>query len=301
MNVSTGSERRERPSRAAAPTKNMRDPDSSEDDAPSKKTRKILLKTKVSTQPVTQASTQPVTPASSQAAVTPQPTSSSIPEIQALYECIYSVESRMARDAAELSNAQKDFVIIEKAFEKVMGDKEVDTSEASFAHPTDDNQDPQENQKLRQENRQLKTRLSEEKYRVAELQRQSLPLSQFKVMDCDVVSEWRRIAFDIRNFVYQVLTKKPHGEKTPQGANFKVVEALKKIQKKDIRTAPYHFQRYIWMRLVEDIFQAGKATWGGSAGQAFHRYCLDISGKFSSRISFRPAILISSQKLISMK
>jgi hypothetical protein len=99
-------------------------------------------------------------------------------------------------------------------------------------------------------------------------------------MDEDVETCWQGIGFDIRNFVAQVVTNKPHGVKTPFGANPKDVESFKKHQKKDISTAPYRFQHYIWKRLVEDVFQAEKATWGGDAGNAFHRYCLDVSSMF---------------------
>ncbi|CAG1972141.1 unnamed protein product [Fusarium graminearum] len=332
MTFLSSPERRERPSRAAAPTKNMKEPDSEDDDlrfkprisssegflradnnnssvgfspdsitvisaqsiassmpssmetlnrstspkkrnspeaeseSPTKKSRMIRIKTN--------KSTQAMTPALSQASVTPQPAFSSIPEIEAMHKCISSLESRIKKDAADRNEDQKNLASIKQALQEAQA---ANTCEKDLTHPTDD-------QGLRKENEELKRRISEKNHFIATLRQDRIAPSSFKLMDCDVETEWKGIAFDIRNFVSQVLTKQPYRDSAPRGANMRDVEALKKHQKKNIHTAPFHFQRYIWKHLVDDIFQAGKATWGGPAGNSFHRYCLEISGVFRSSV-----------------
>ncbi|UZP44393.1 hypothetical protein NXS19_012205 [Fusarium pseudograminearum] len=333
-------ERRERPSRAAAPTKNMKEPDSEDDDlpikppisalegvlradnknssvgfspesitvisaksiassmpssmetlnrssspkkrnspeaeseSPTKKSRMIKIKTN--------KSTQAMTPAPSQASVTPQPAFSSIPEIEAMHKCIRSLESRIKQDAADRNEDQKSIASIKQALQEAQAAK---TGEKDFTHPTDDQGLRKENEELVEETQKLKRRISEQNHFIATLRQDRIAPSSFKLMDCDVETEWKGIAFDIRNFVSQVLTKQPYRDSAPRGANMRDVEVLKKLQKKNIHTAPFHFQRYyIWKHLVDDIFQAGKATWGGPAGNSFHRYCLEISGAFRSSI-----------------
>ncbi|KAM0235781.1 hypothetical protein ACHAPO_005566 [Fusarium lateritium] len=321
-------EKRERPSRAAAPTKNMKDPDSEDDDqpirpqkstsagviradydnpsigfspdsitvisaqssassmatlnrpsspkkrsspeadsdSPTKKSRKIVIKTK--------KSTQAVTPALSQVSITPQPASGSIPEIEAMRKYLKSLEGRMNKDAAGRDEAQKKIALIEQKLQDAQAAK---TDENDLIHPADDQDLRKENEDLLMENQKLKIRMAEQNNFIATLKQDRITPSGFKLMDCDAENEWKGIAFEIRNFVFQVLTKQPYRDQAPRGANLKHVEGLKKQQKKNIHTAPYHFQRYIWLHLVEDIFQAGKATWGGPTGNAFHRYCLDLS------------------------
>ncbi|KAG8666092.1 hypothetical protein FPOAC2_11187 [Fusarium poae] len=328
MEFLLGSERRERPSRAAAPTKNMKEPDSEDDDQPirpqksstarvirannenpsvgfnpdsitvvsaqssassmatlnrpsspkkrsspeaesdslAKKSRKIVIKTKMST--------QAVTPAPPQAGTTPQPALCSIPQIEAMRKYLNSLESRINQDAADRDEAQKKIVLIEQKLQDAQAAK---TGEKDLNHPADDQDLRKENEDLLKENQKLKIRMAEQNHFIATLKQDRITPSGFKLMDSDVENEWKGIAFEIRNFVFQVLTKQPYRDQAPRGANLKDVEALKKQQKKNIHTAPYHFQRYIWLHLVEDIFQAGKATWGGPTGNAFHRYCLDIS------------------------
>ncbi|RGP62136.1 hypothetical protein FSPOR_9445 [Fusarium sporotrichioides] len=320
MKFPSSPERRERPSRAAAPTKNMKEPDSDDDDqpirpqssssarviradkdnssvgfspdsitvisaqssassmatlnrpispkrnspeteseSPTKKSRKIVIKTN--------KSTQAVTPAPSQAGITPQPAPSTIPEIEAMHKFLTQLESRMNRNAADRDEEKKNNALLKQALQDAQTAK---AGEKDLTHPTDD-------QDLLNENEKLKRRISEQNHYIATLRQDRIAPSSFKLMDSDVELEWKGIAFEIRNFVSQVLTKRPYRDSAPRGANQKDVEAFKKYQKKDIHTAPYHFQHYIWLRLVEDIFQAGKDTWGGPAGNAFHRYCLNIS------------------------
>ncbi|GKT97769.1 hypothetical protein FLAG1_00232 [Fusarium langsethiae] len=329
MKFPSSPERRERPSRAAAPTKNMKEPDSDDDDqpirpqssssarviradkdnssvgfspdsitvisaqssassmatlnrpispkkrnspeteseSPTKKSRKIVIKTN--------KSTQAVTPAPSQAGITPQPARSTIPEIEAMHKFLTQLESRMNRNAADRDEEKKNNALLKQALQDAQTAK---AGKKDLTHPTDD-------QDLLNENEKLKRRISEQNHYIATLRQDRIAPSSFKLMDSDVELEWKGIAFEIRNFVSQVLTKRPYRDSAPRGANQRDVEAFKKRQRKDIYTAPYHFQRYIWVRLVEDIFQAGKATWGGPAGNAFHRYCLNISGMFWSPIS----------------
>ncbi|KAM0251046.1 hypothetical protein ACHAP5_001926 [Fusarium lateritium] len=107
--------------------------------------------------------------------------------------------------------------------------------------------------------------------------RKSRPNSSFKLMDDEVDTEWRGIAFDIRQFVLQILTHEPFRLSAPKGADHQGIEALKRIRKKTPELAPYKFQQYIWQRLVTDVFHAEVNTWGGLAGQAFNIFCLDIS------------------------
>ncbi|KAG8351356.1 hypothetical protein FVEN_g10497 [Fusarium venenatum] len=328
MEFPFGYERRERPSRAAAPTKNMKDPDSEDDDqpirpqksssagvirtdndnpsvgfspdsitvisaqssapsittlnrpsspkkrsnpeadsdSPTKKSRKIVIKAK--------KSNQAVIPGLSQAGTTPQPASGSIPEIEAMRKCLMSLESRINQDAADRDEAQKKITLIEQKLQDAQAAK---TDEKDLTHPADDQDLRKENKDLLKGNQKLKILMAEQNHFIATLKQDRITPSGFKLMDCDVEQGWKGIAFEISNFVFQVLTKKPYGDQAPPGANLKDVEALKKQQKKNIHAAPFQFQRYIWLHLVTDIFQAGKATWGGPTGNAFHRYCLDIS------------------------
>ncbi|RBR11505.1 uncharacterized protein FIESC28_08967 [Fusarium coffeatum] len=225
-------------------------------DSPTKKPRKIVIKSN-------KLAGYTVTPAPSQAEISPQPDSDIIPALQTITKCTETLQSRIAKDATELAEAKKKIASLERMLEaKAGGDDLTNIADADLD--------------LRKENHQLKIRVSELKHHVAALQ-QRPAIPDFKVMDEDVETCWQEIGFDIRNFVAQVLTNKPHGVKTPFGAIHKDVESFKKHQKKDISTAPYHFQSYIWERLVEDVFQAGKPTWGGDAGNAFHRYCLNVS------------------------
>ncbi|KAJ4010240.1 hypothetical protein NW752_004912 [Fusarium irregulare] len=225
-------------------------------DSPTKKPRKIVIKSN-------KLAGYTVTPAPSQAEISPQPESDIIPEIQTIAKCTEGLQSRIAKYATELAEAKKKIASLERMLEaKAGGDDLTNIADADLD--------------LRKENHQLKIRVSELKHHVAALQ-QRPAIPDFKVMDEDVETCWQEIGFDIRNFVAQVLTNKPHGVKTPFGAIHKDVESFKKHQKKDISTAPYHFQSYIWERLVEDVFQAGKPTWGGDAGNAFHHYCLNVS------------------------
>jgi len=236
-------------------------------DSPTKKPRKIVIKSN-------KVAGYTVTPAPSQAEISPQPASNSVPELQTITECVETLQSRMTKDGTELTEAKKKIASLEQMLEAKAGGDGL-TCLADADHD------------LHKEIRELKNRNSELKHHVAALQ-QRPAIPTFKVMDEDVETCWQGIGFDIRNFVARVVTNKPHGVKTPLGANHKDVESFKKHQKRDISIAPYHFQHYIWKRLVEDVFQAEKATWGGDAGNAFHRYCLDVSGMFLSTSCLLP-------------
>ncbi|RFN47535.1 hypothetical protein FIE12Z_8209 [Fusarium flagelliforme] len=225
-------------------------------DSPTKKPRKIVIKSN-------KLAGYTVTPAPSQAEISPQPAPNSVPELQTITKCVEILQSRMTKDRTELTEAKKKIASLEQMLDVKAGGDGL-TCLADADHD------------LHKEIRELKNRISELKHLVAALQ-QRPAIPTFKLMDEDVETHWQEIGFDIRQFVAQIVTNKPHGVKTPSGANFKDVESFKKHQKKDISTAPYHFQHYIWKRLVEDVFQAEKATWGGDAGNAFHRYCLDVS------------------------
>jgi myosin heavy subunit len=242
----------------------------------------------------TKKSTQAVTPVPSQAEITPQPASTSISEIEAVEESLKALKSRMIQDAADRAKDKKKIESIEQALQEA---KTGEKGKKNFTQLTDDGQGlrkenhelQKNNDELHKENHELKKHMSELRHRIATLMQGSIAPTSFKVMDGDVEREWKGIAFDIRNFVSQVLTKRPYRESAPRGANQNDVQALKKHLSKDANTAPYHFQRYIWLHLVEDVFQAGKATWGGPAGNAFHRYCLNISGMLT--VYFLSAIL----------
>jgi hypothetical protein len=129
--------------------------------------------------------------------------------------------------------------------------------------------------------------------------RKSRPNGSFKLMDDEVDKEWRRIAFDIRQFVLQILTVEPFRVSAPKGTNHQEIEALKRIQKKTPELAPFKFQKYIWERLVTDVFQAGVNTWGGPTGQAFNLFCLDISSKIRLPNACPDHTLTAQQRLIS--
>ncbi|KAJ4141267.1 hypothetical protein NW768_000477 [Fusarium equiseti] len=226
-------------------------------DSPTKKPRKIVIKSN-------KLASYTVTPAPSQAEISPQPASNGVPELHTIAECVETLQSRMTKDETELAEAKKEIASLQQMLEvKAGGDGLINIADAD--------------QDLRKENHQLKIRVSELKHLIATLQQQRPTIPDFKVMDEDVETRWQEIGYDIRNFVTQVVTNKPHGVKTPLGANHKDVESFKKHQKKDITTAPYHFQHYVWKHLVEGVFQAGKATWGGNAGNTFHHYCLNVS------------------------
>ncbi|RGP73777.1 hypothetical protein FLONG3_6198 [Fusarium longipes] len=320
-------ERRERPSRAAAPTKNMKDPDSEDDDkpikprvpssaevirsdsvdtspgsslvsspdsitvisrpnsalsmatlnrpsspkkrnstenesdSPTKKARRIVLKTSKSSQAVT-----PVPSQAEDASSTP----SIVSEMDTVVSYLKSLQQQVIQREVDHDQDKKKLASIEQALQDARAGK-------SNLSQSDDLHIRKENQELHEENQELAKQVSRLKHKVSAMRYGSIDPDGFKVMDFEVQNEWNGIAFDIRNFVFQVLTKRPYRESAPRGANQNDVQALKKHLAKDADTAPYHFQRYIWLHLIKDVFQAGKATWGGPAGNAFHRYCLDIS------------------------
>ncbi|KAF5027678.1 hypothetical protein F66182_239 [Fusarium sp. NRRL 66182] len=136
-----------------------------------------------------------------------------------------------------------------------------------------------ENDKLRRERDQFKAFNDELRTDMAKVidEKEEHMNDAFKVTDDQVKLEWRGIAFEIRNFVSQVLTVVPHGVRKPQEESQKEVTALRKNQETCPELAPFYFQQHIWQTLVCRVFNAEACVWGGSVGQAFHRFCLEIS------------------------
>ncbi|KAM0546675.1 hypothetical protein ACHAPJ_010712 [Fusarium lateritium] len=266
--------------------------------SPTKKPRKVIIKTssKKSTED-NDASTQTVspvqalTPLSLQAVAPSQPPSAGVSNIhQIIHDSLISVQDHVAialqetQVGLDLEQANKKIASLEQQLQAALSsqDSQLDLKQCKEKlHRT-----LQSEINLRKENDNLKrerdhVRAFNDELRIelaAEIDGKEEHFNDaFKVSDDQVEKEWRGIAFDIRNFVFQICTVEPFRIAAPREADHKEVEALKKHQKKTPELAPFCFQQYIWRRLVRHVFQAETSTWGGPVGRAFHLFCLDIS------------------------
>lgn len=102
-----------------------------------------------------------------------------------------------------------------------------------------------------------------------------------KISDDKIESEWLQLAHEIQNFTLQVLTRDPTRVVAPSVANTAQVNALRAKRKQDPELVNFHFQKHIWDRINNEVFQAGSNTWGGRGGKAFNRLCIDVAGKLA--------------------
>ncbi|KAF4336189.1 hypothetical protein FBEOM_9951 [Fusarium beomiforme] len=256
--------------------------------SPSKKTRKIVLKTKKCTAPSNNATIpQPITPALSQIEVSP---SGNMPEIQMIHDGLSFIQKllsstiSMAEALAELDAAKRKIASLESQLleDSVPQDNKSKLKECKRELANSLNNE----QRLRNDNVELTRKLKELQAFNMELRVDVATLlnerdphlnDAFKITDDEVEQLWGSIRYNIFNFVCQVVTVKPYRLSPPRGTNHSEVEALKAMQRKYPEEAKFYFQQYIWKRLVHYIFQGEAATFGGPTGQAFHKFCLDIS------------------------
>ncbi|KAF9773719.1 hypothetical protein IL306_008415 [Fusarium sp. DS 682] len=274
---------------ATSPKKRASIDDDGDDAAsPSKKPRKIILKTNKSAAASSNAATpQPITPALSQIEVSP---SGNMPDIQEIHDSLTSIQKRlsstlyMTKVAVELDAAKKKIASLESQLLEASSSQDnkskLEECEEKLANFL------AKEQRLRNDNVELKRKLKESQAFNMELRIDVANLlderdphlnDAFKITDDEVEREWNGIRYKIVNFVCQVLTVKPFRAKPPPGTNHNEVEALKTMQKKNPGLAKFYFEQYIWKRLVRYVFQGEAGTFGGPTGQAFHRFCLDIS------------------------
>ncbi|KAH7251692.1 hypothetical protein BKA59DRAFT_554122 [Fusarium tricinctum] len=267
---------------------NKRTSSESDGGSPSKKPRRVVLKLNksagdkapaVANTDVKAALAQALTLSPSHAEVLTQLSPADASRFQGFCEGLNAIQAQFlstlqsAQEGEELKQARKTIELLEQQLKSRQPE---DTLSQSLANE----------HALRRQNKRLQENYDDlevlhEDLKMAyhnEIQaRKSRPNGSFKLMDDEVDKEWRRIAFDIRQFVLQILTVEPFRVSAPKGTNHQEIEALKRIQKKTPELAPFKFQKYIWERLVTDVFQAGVNTWGGPTGQAFNLFCLDIS------------------------
>ncbi|KAF4966516.1 hypothetical protein FZEAL_10640 [Fusarium zealandicum] len=98
-----------------------------------------------------------------------------------------------------------------------------------------------------------------------------------KISDDQIERSWKGLAFTIQDFVFQTLTRDPHGVVSPKGSTDGVVKPLRVAYKRNPAMSCFHYQKAIWDRIHYNIFQPGAKVWGGRAGQIFHRFCLDVA------------------------
>jgi hypothetical protein len=268
---------------------NKRSSSESDSGSPLKKPRKVLLKVNksagakapaVANTDVKAALTQTLTPLPSHAEILTQLSPAGASCFQVVREGIDAIQAQFlstlqsAQEGEELKQAKKRI----ERLERQLKSKQPDALAQSLA-----NEDA-----LRRQNRRLQEQYHNLEVLHGDLKmayhneiqaRKSRPNGSFKLMDDEVVKEWRGIVVDIRQFALQILTGDPFRLSAPKGTNHQEIETLKRIRKKTPELALYKFQHYIWNRLVTDVFHAGVNTWGGPIGQAFNIFCLDISSK----------------------
>ncbi|KAF4968075.1 hypothetical protein FSARC_4493 [Fusarium sarcochroum] len=277
--------------RECSPTK--RAFDENEGGSPTKKSRKLIIKTNKFTTVSTQAVTpvQAPTPKPSQA-VTPSHSASdnNVADLQTLQQILKSIQGRVtntiqeAQVGLDLKEAKKKIASLEQQLQMSLSSQnsqlELKQCEEKFRRTLlSEINLRKENDDLKKERDDLKAFNTELRIDIAEVldEREQHLNDSFKITDDQADQEWRRIAFEIRNFVSQVCTVKPYRVSAPKGANHKEVDALKQNQKKCPELDRFYFQQYIWRRLARNVFQAEAGIWGGPTGQAFHRFCLDLS------------------------
>ncbi|KAF5630796.1 hypothetical protein F52700_7015 [Fusarium sp. NRRL 52700] len=262
--------------------------DEEEADSPSKKVRKIVLKTNKSTTVSNNAATpKPVTPDLSHVEDSP---SDNLSAIRSLHEGLASIKKQISTTlrktefAVELDAAKKKIASLERQLLEA-GSPDDSTSKLKQVEKELAAQ-MKRNSRLLNDNVRLTRDFKEAQTCVHELRREMDVMLQerdpnfndaFKVTDDEVERAWGIIRYDILTFVAQVLTVKPYRKTAPRGADHSVVEALKKEQKKDIHLAEFYFEQYIWKCLARYVFQGEAATFGGPAGRVFQLFCLDIS------------------------
>ncbi|KAJ4268255.1 hypothetical protein NW762_002317 [Fusarium torreyae] len=280
--------------------------------SPTKKSRKITIKTssKKSTED-NDASTQTVspvqalTPLSTQAVALSQSPSASVPgSHQAIHDNLTSIQEHVAIAIQEnqvglsLEQAKEKIAFLEQQLQAALSSQDSQLglkqceeklkrtlqSEINLRKEKDD---------LRKEYDDLKSYNIELRVDMAKMIDEQEPHmnDSFKITDDQADFEWRRIAFEIRNFVSQVCTFNPHRVSAPKGADHHQVDAFKKNRKRCPELSDFYFQEYIWQRLVHDVFQAKAGVWGGPVGRAFNRFCLDIS-----EVNFRDMRELSRMK-----
>ncbi|KAH7272427.1 hypothetical protein B0J15DRAFT_573162 [Fusarium solani] len=99
-----------------------------------------------------------------------------------------------------------------------------------------------------------------------------------KISDDKIEHQWLQLAHEIQNFTLQALTRDPTRVIAPPGANTAQVTALRAKRKQDPELVNFHFQKHIWDRINNEVFQAGSNIWGGRGGQSFNRLCIDVAG-----------------------
>ncbi|KAI8720759.1 hypothetical protein NCS52_00521800 [Fusarium sp. LHS14.1] len=99
-----------------------------------------------------------------------------------------------------------------------------------------------------------------------------------KISDDKISDEWLQLAHEIQNFTLQALTRDPTRVTAPPKANSAQVNALRHKRKQDPELVHFHFQKHIWDRINNEVFQAGSNVWGGRGGKAFNRLCIDVAG-----------------------
>ncbi|KAM0345179.1 hypothetical protein ACHAPU_006814 [Fusarium lateritium] len=283
---------------------NKRNSIESQGGSPLKKLRRITLKTKTNKSggakvietTNTNSDTMPTlnqvaTPAPSHAGPSTQLSVDEAAHFETARVSLNAIHSSLisarqaAKAAEELEQAKKTIALLEQQLKEAQRPKDSQPkpspSEVASSHSFRDETGLRvQNMHLQNLYDDLKERHGNLRLSLAkELQekKDSRPNSSFKVLDDEAEKEWREIGYLIRKFVLEILTVKPYGKAAPSGANHQEVKKLKVIQKKNPEEERFYFQQYIWKCLVTDVFHAGKNTWGGTVGQAFHRFCSAIS------------------------
>ncbi|UPK90218.1 hypothetical protein LCI18_001153 [Fusarium solani-melongenae] len=134
---------------------------------------------------------------------------------------------------------------------------------------------------LKAENQEQKSYIDELRHDVGELNDELKKGTDFpyeKISDDKIEHEWLQLAHEIQNFTLQVLTRDPTRVVAPPGANSAQVNTLRAKRKQDPELVNFHFQKHIWDRINNEVFQAGSNIWGGRGGQSFNRLCIDVAG-----------------------
>ena len=109
---------------------------------------------------------------------------------------------------------------------------------------------------------------------------QNDPHNYEKITDDQIHSLWQSLAFDIQQLVLSFLKERPEGTtrfNRGSDSTFRVEVA------KECNETPwlsrFILQRYIWTRLLKDVFHPGQSIWSGDIGQSFMGFCRLLEGR----------------------
>jgi hypothetical protein len=107
-----------------------------------------------------------------------------------------------------------------------------------------------------------------------------------KISDATIVELWEGLVFDISQLASFLAKQHPDESHIPENcSDATYMDNLVRCFNRHQWLGAYALQRYIWNRLVREVFLARKSIWSGKVGRKFVEFYQQLQGKPSMRQS----------------